>query len=240
MASDRSTPPTGDQPPVEDVYEVITSEQALYLAIFSMIATVIFLYFYRNHQLKESKKESLNIQYQFKFPPEKTKYEKMLLEEPEEQDKKEQWTKEIKTVLLRRAIMSLSLSQKITQDYRSYYMIYKSGINLDIWESVKRAKEMVDKELKVIQQEADWLAPGWGKMIFMQANQLRQHMMKKQMEEAAKKKQALEKEEQKKKEQERSDRVYRELMSMFLFLTKFDFKITHSFFLKFQNISHIF
>ena len=89
MASDDSTPATGDQPPLEDIYEVITSEQALYLAIFSMIATVIFLYFYRNHQLKESKKGSLIIQYHFKFPPEKTKYEKMLLEEPEEQDKKE-------------------------------------------------------------------------------------------------------------------------------------------------------
>ena len=85
----------------------------------------------------------------------------MLLEEPEEQDKEKQWTKEIKTVLLRRAIMSLSLSQNITQDYRSYYMIYKSGINLDIWESVKRCKQMADKELKAIRQEADWLAPGW-------------------------------------------------------------------------------
>ena len=93
-----------------------------------MIASVIFLYFYRNHQLKESKKGSLIIQYHFKFPPEKTKYEKMLLEEPEEQDKKEQWTKEIKTVLLQRAIMSLSLSQKITQDYRSYLH------DLQIWD----------------------------------------------------------------------------------------------------------
>ena len=97
-----------------------------------MIATVIFLYFDRNHQLKESKKENLNIQHQFKFPPEKTKYEKILLEKPKEQEKNEQWTKEIKTVLLRCVIISLSPSQKITQGYCSYYMVYELRINLDI------------------------------------------------------------------------------------------------------------
>lgn len=227
-------PETAETPEQQElVDELLSSGQALFLAILFIFLTAIALLLYRRHLNSLQEAESLGMKYQFAFPQEKQLYEKKLLEEPEETDKeaREKWQKEISAILLRRAIMSLSLNMKINQDYRSYYMIYKSGINLDIWSTVQKAKELIDKEIKVIQQEAEWLKPGWGKMIFAQANQLRNHMLVKQKKMEAEKKKALEEELKKKKEAEQSEKAYKELMS------KASFVVLALFFLSFFLIS---
>lgn len=175
--------------PIPEVVEIIRSDQAVYISILVMILTAVALFYYRKNLEKQSKSQSLNIRYQFAYPKEKNEYEQKLLSEPDPSDfdttaefeaRQTAWLKDISGVLMKRAIMSLSLNAKVTKDYSSYYMIYKSGVNLDIWQSVKSAKELVEKELKVIQEEAEWLKPGWGKVVFQQAQQLRIHMIRKQ------------------------------------------------------------
>lgn len=176
---------------IEEVEEIIRSDQAVFISIMVMIATGGILYLYKRQVERASKKGSLNIRYQFKFPQEKILYEKKMLEEPDPDDFKStqefekcrvNWYKELNALLMKRAIMTIALTAKVNQDYKSYQNIYKSGINLDIWKSVEEAKNLVEKEIKIIQEEAEWIKPGWGKLVFQQANQLRTHMIMQQHE----------------------------------------------------------
>eukprot|EP00924_Labyrinthula_sp_SR-Ha-C_P011021 snap_masked-scaffold_33-processed-gene-2.34-mRNA-1 protein AED:1.00 eAED:1.00 QI:0/0/0/0/1/1/2/0/179 len=152
--------------------DILSVEQVLFISISAFIILGIYMYLSNKAAQAKKKEQSLSLNYKFQHPKEKNQFEDLLLKEPsQEEPGYKDWHKEAMQVLMRRAVVAV-------------------GINLDLWDSVKKAKELADKEIKVIQQEAEYLKPGWGKTIFTQAQQLRQqaiaHQMKRQKELLAK------------------------------------------------------
>lgn len=175
--------------PEAEIKEVLTSDQAIIVIFAVVIISAIAGYLYFKREEYKQKKDKFSVSYNFRLPQEVKLYEDMMCKEPEENNPMyPNWHKAVCTVLMRRAIMDVSLYTNLMKDFNRQNQLYKSGITMDSFELLKKHKKEMEAEIALVQQEAELLRPGWGRVIFKHAQEQNQHimMMQKKKEEAEK------------------------------------------------------
>mmetsp|Transcript_4470 Transcript_4470/g.5186 ORF Transcript_4470/g.5186 Transcript_4470/m.5186 type:complete len:245 (+) Transcript_4470:178-912(+) len=195
------------------VQEVLTAEQALTLVFVVIVSVSIVAFLYHKYNERRRKQESLGLKYNFALPKEVCQYAELLKKEPEEGSAAyPDWHKNASTTLFRRAVMDLMIYPQILKDHQRHERLYKTGIVLDLHEDIKRAKMLIEKEIAMVQQEAELLNPGWGRVIFAQARKRKEQLdvMRAKQEAEKAKLMALKAEKKLKEEQKRKEILEKE------------------------------